>query len=220
MDPGKKGLYVIKMSQERLETLFRACDKKGTGFVDSQDFRELCASFEIDEEDADAIFSDLDHDGDSKISFEDFAFGFRDFLMPGAKRGSVQLGLSPTLNSTSTTTQPSQSMKQRSQKYLSSGSKEPTCEVINEEFTMFTKQQERKNEADKDDYASSRRNAYSGRGGISQTAPMTANMEVEAKQKQMEAKHRAAEGAWRHFTHNVGSNDVNKFLDSRLVSDT
>ena len=56
----------------------------------------------------------MDHDGDGKINFEDFSFGFRDFLTPGsrykepfislfhvflyglsARRGSLQLGLLP-----------------------------------------------------------------------------------------------------------------------------
>ena len=43
--------------------------------------------------DSDIIFADLDHDGDGKINFEDFSFGFRDFLTPGSRRGSLQLGL-------------------------------------------------------------------------------------------------------------------------------
>lgn len=81
------------MSQIKLENLFRRCDKKGTGFIDATDFRELCAGFDIDPVDADFIFTDLDHDGDGKISFEDFSFGFRDFLTPGIKRGSAQLSL-------------------------------------------------------------------------------------------------------------------------------
>ena len=29
----------------------------------------------------------MDHDGDGKINFEDFSFGFRDFLTPGSRRG-------------------------------------------------------------------------------------------------------------------------------------
>ena len=37
--------------------------------------------------DSDIIFADLDHDGDGKINFEDFSFGFRDFLTPGSRRG-------------------------------------------------------------------------------------------------------------------------------------
>jgi hypothetical protein len=47
--------------------------------------------------DSDVIFTDLDHDGDGQINFEDFSFGFRDFLVPGSRRGSIQLGLLPTL---------------------------------------------------------------------------------------------------------------------------
>jgi hypothetical protein len=42
--------------------------------------------------DSDIIFADLDHDGDGKINFEDFSFGFRDFLTPGSRRGSIQVG--------------------------------------------------------------------------------------------------------------------------------
>ena len=48
--------------------------------------------------DSDIIFADLDHDGDGKINFDDFSFGFRDFLTPGSRRGSLQLGLLPTHN--------------------------------------------------------------------------------------------------------------------------
>ena len=76
-----------------LEQLFRRCDTKGTGFIDLEAFRDLCAGFDIHQEDADVIFADLDHDGDGRISFEDFSYGFRDFLTPGCKRGSAQLGL-------------------------------------------------------------------------------------------------------------------------------
>ena len=46
--------------------------------------------------DSDIIFADLDHDGDGKINFDDFSFGFRDFLTPGSRRGSLQLGLLPS----------------------------------------------------------------------------------------------------------------------------
>ena len=51
----------------------------------------LFLGFQIGNDDADAIFDDLDHDGDGRISFEDFSFGFRDFLTPGARRGSAQV---------------------------------------------------------------------------------------------------------------------------------
>ena len=48
------------MSQDRLENLFSKCDRRGTGFIDSQAFRELCASFDIEGDDADSIFYDLE----------------------------------------------------------------------------------------------------------------------------------------------------------------
>ena len=77
----------------KLEQLFNRCDTRGTGFIGQKEFRDLCSGFDIDSEDADIIFVDLDHDGDGKIIFDDFAFGFRDFITPGARRGSIQLGL-------------------------------------------------------------------------------------------------------------------------------
>jgi Ca2+-binding protein (EF-Hand superfamily) len=75
----------------QLEQLFRACDKQGTGHIGPSEFRDLCAGFDIDHSDSDAIFTDLDHDGDGQVSLEDFAWGFRDFLTPGSRRSSVQV---------------------------------------------------------------------------------------------------------------------------------
>ena len=79
------------MSHQTLEQLFEKCDTNGNGYIDREEFCQLCAGFQIGNEDADAFFDDLDHDGDGRVSFEDFRFGFRDFLTPGAKRGSAQL---------------------------------------------------------------------------------------------------------------------------------
>lgn len=73
----------------QLEQLFRACDKHGAGHIGPSEFRDLCSGFDIDPADSDAIFTDLDHDGDGQVSLEDFAWGFRDFLTPGSRRGSV-----------------------------------------------------------------------------------------------------------------------------------
>ncbi|XP_046682637.1 ras and EF-hand domain-containing protein homolog [Homalodisca vitripennis] len=78
------------MTTVQLESLFRACDKTGTGRIGLDDFRELCTEFDILESDCVAIFHDLDHDGDGQVSLEDFAWGFRDFLRsPQARKGSV-----------------------------------------------------------------------------------------------------------------------------------
>ena len=54
---------VENMSQLKLEQLFHKCDRKGTGFIDHDEFRDLCSGFGISGEDADMIFADLDHDG-------------------------------------------------------------------------------------------------------------------------------------------------------------
>jgi hypothetical protein len=78
-------------SELQLEQLFRACDKQGAGHIGPSEFRDLCAGFDIDAADSDAIFTDLDHDGDGQVSLEDFAWGFRDFLTPGSRRSSVQV---------------------------------------------------------------------------------------------------------------------------------
>jgi len=75
--------------------LFSRCDTTGSGLIGIEEFQDLCAGFGIQETDSDVIFADLDHDGDGKINFEDFSFGFRDFLTPGSRRGSLQLGLLP-----------------------------------------------------------------------------------------------------------------------------
>ncbi|XP_049954714.1 ras and EF-hand domain-containing protein-like [Schistocerca serialis cubense] len=64
----------------QLRQLFRSCDRKGRGYIGQQELRDLCAGFDITAEDADTIFSDLDHDGDGRVTVEDFEWGFRHFL--------------------------------------------------------------------------------------------------------------------------------------------
>ena len=85
----------IKMSAHatapRLDDLFRACDTKGVGHIGPEEFRDLCTKYGIVDKDSDVIFNDLDHDGDGQIDFEDFCYGFRDFLTPGSRRGSLQV---------------------------------------------------------------------------------------------------------------------------------
>lgn len=73
------------MSDVHLEDLFHECDRHGEGRIGPDEFRELCAKFEIGPGDADAIFADLDRDGDGQICLEDFALGFRDFLSAPGK---------------------------------------------------------------------------------------------------------------------------------------
>ncbi|CAN7950375.1 unnamed protein product [Ixodes pacificus] len=68
------------MATVQLEQLFKACDTRGTGYLDRDELRRLCHRFSICSQDADAIFEDLDHDSDGKIDFQDFEKGFKDFL--------------------------------------------------------------------------------------------------------------------------------------------
>ncbi|CAN7940390.1 unnamed protein product [Ixodes hexagonus] len=74
------------MATLQLEQLFKACDTRGTGYLDRDELRKLCHRFSICSQDADAIFEDLDHDSDGKIDFQDFEKGFKDFLtqLPGS----------------------------------------------------------------------------------------------------------------------------------------
>lgn len=58
------------------------CSTKKRGYIDRDEFAELCATFHIGPADAGAIFEDLDGDQDERISLEDFTRGFRDFLNP------------------------------------------------------------------------------------------------------------------------------------------
>ncbi|XP_029826429.2 ras and EF-hand domain-containing protein homolog [Ixodes scapularis] len=68
------------MATVQLEQLFKACDTRGSGYLDRDELRKLCHRFSICSQDADAIFEDLDHDSDGKIDFQDFEKGFKDFL--------------------------------------------------------------------------------------------------------------------------------------------
>ena len=194
------------MSQERLENLFSACDRRGTGFIDSQAFRELCASFDIEGEDADSIFTDLDHDGDNKISYDDFAFGFRDFLTPGARRGSIQLGLSPPPDTSKLIQNSSRehSSPELGQKISKRNSKNK-CEVTQEHLPSLERNKTFTYH-DKNSYSAYTNNDQRNSRNIT-------TLDAESKQKEMEVKHKAAENAWQHFTKKIGKDDIKKFED-------
>ena len=72
----------------QLRRLFETCDRHKRGWIGRREFSELCASFDIGADDCGAIFDDLDRDGDERISFDDFASGFREFLAPSPAQGS------------------------------------------------------------------------------------------------------------------------------------
>lgn len=62
------------MTTIQLESLFKACDKTGSGKIGLDAFRELCTEFDIQETDCVAIFNDLDHDGDGQVRIYPSAF--------------------------------------------------------------------------------------------------------------------------------------------------
>ncbi|CAN8028010.1 unnamed protein product [Ixodes persulcatus] len=83
------------MATVQLEQLFKACDTRGTGYLDRDELRKLCHRFSICSQDADAIFEDLDHDSDGKIDFQDFEKGFKDFLTQLPASPADPTGTSP-----------------------------------------------------------------------------------------------------------------------------
>ena len=201
------------MSQERLENLFTKCDRRGTGFIDSQAFRELCASFEIEGEDADSIFYDLDHDGDNKISFDDFAHGFRDFLTPGARRGSWQLGMSPSVEYKEFPSPRIPSTPELGHKYTRRFA-DNKCEVIQEELPSLSRKGTFTLPNKPQNLLQQTSNSGNNAKHITNNDP---NIDVEAKQRAMEIKHKAAEGAWTQLTKNVRQDDVKSILEGRYV---
>ncbi|XP_054842114.1 ras and EF-hand domain-containing protein [Eublepharis macularius] len=61
----------------RLRSLFLACDVKGSGRIERDDFSSLCAELRVRPAEAEAIFQRLDTDRDGAITFPEFARGFR-----------------------------------------------------------------------------------------------------------------------------------------------
>ena len=59
---------------EQLRLLFQTCDRRRRGYIDRDEFGELCATFEIDSKDVDVIFADLDRDGDHRIRYTQCLF--------------------------------------------------------------------------------------------------------------------------------------------------
>lgn len=59
-----------------LDELFNACDIRGTGYLEHDDFRTLCRTMSLGETDFSEVFEELDRDGDGKISRSDFIQGF------------------------------------------------------------------------------------------------------------------------------------------------
>ncbi|KAL3843164.1 hypothetical protein ACJMK2_021115 [Sinanodonta woodiana] len=59
-----------------VNSLFRACDLDGSGFIDQSELAVICS--ELTNEEIREVFGQLDNDGDGKISVEEFSKGFRE----------------------------------------------------------------------------------------------------------------------------------------------
>ncbi|NXN94239.1 RASEF protein, partial [Rhinopomastus cyanomelas] len=75
MDP--EAAVAAEDDLSRLRTLFLACDARGSGRIERDDFAALCAELRVRPAEAEAIFQRLDSDSDGAITFAEFARGFR-----------------------------------------------------------------------------------------------------------------------------------------------
>ena len=66
--------------EEALERVFSAFDLENSGYIEKAGLKKLCENFGLSEEDVDAIFNDLDHDNDGKLTKQDFLYGFEGVL--------------------------------------------------------------------------------------------------------------------------------------------
>ncbi|ELT94784.1 hypothetical protein CAPTEDRAFT_208368 [Capitella teleta] len=74
------------MDTDAIDRLFEACDLDGSGFIDEDELANICS--DLSREEVGVVFSELDRDGDGKISVSEFAAGFkeiRDSLLKPAK---------------------------------------------------------------------------------------------------------------------------------------
>ena len=66
--------------EEALERVFAAFDLQNAGYIEKDGLKKLCENFALSEEEVDAIFNDLDHDNDGKLTKQDFLYGFEGVL--------------------------------------------------------------------------------------------------------------------------------------------
>ncbi|XP_078666228.1 ras and EF-hand domain-containing protein homolog isoform X4 [Branchiostoma floridae x Branchiostoma belcheri] len=60
-----------------LEEIFTNLDRSGSGFLEKSDFENLCQNLELDGEEVEAVFRELDKDGDRRISLHEFTDGLK-----------------------------------------------------------------------------------------------------------------------------------------------
>ena len=64
------------MDEGRVRQLFTACDLNGSGFIEREDLLNLCADLDLEDQELDDVFHELDKNGDGKISVTEFVKGY------------------------------------------------------------------------------------------------------------------------------------------------
>ncbi|KAI4878132.1 hypothetical protein NFI96_007712 [Prochilodus magdalenae] len=74
---GRQWMESDGQTQQMLDSLFRSCDADNSGRIEKGEFFRLCSELHVRSEDADAVFSELDADGDGAIDLHDLVKGFQ-----------------------------------------------------------------------------------------------------------------------------------------------
>ena len=59
-----------------LEKLFASCDRNKSGFIERDEFEEICIHMDLEPSEMAEIFEDLDKDGDGRLCKDEFISGF------------------------------------------------------------------------------------------------------------------------------------------------
>ncbi|XP_072046177.1 ras and EF-hand domain-containing protein homolog isoform X2 [Amphiura filiformis] len=64
------------MDEARVQQLFNACDLNRSGFIEPEDLENLCADLDLEPQELDDVFQELDKNRDGKISATEFVKGY------------------------------------------------------------------------------------------------------------------------------------------------
>lgn len=65
-----------KPTDHGIREIFLAWDLDGNGFIDKAEFGSCCAELSLTQQQLNTIFTELDEDGDDRISLTEFSNGF------------------------------------------------------------------------------------------------------------------------------------------------